>query len=130
MDDNIAIIQKHPRAAISSFSLLLDKPGLVHLFLHVVNQGSYLAVDVYKRQPAGNLIQVTLEEKCLKIFNHGGHIEESLLPDIYEPFVSSDVQKKGRGLGLYILSYYAQILGCDVKIVNESGGVLAILRIP
>ena len=80
--------------------------------------------------PAGNLIQVTLEEKCLKIFNHGGHIEESLLPDIYEPFVSSDVQKKGRGLGLYILSYYAQILGCDVKIVNESGGVLAILRIP
>lgn len=80
--------------------------------------------------PNGNLVEITIEEKCLKVYNHGGHIEETLLPDIYEPFVSSDVQKKGRGLGLYILSYYAQILDCEVKIANEPDGVSATILIP
>ena len=80
--------------------------------------------------PNGNLVEITIEEKRLKVYNHGGHIEETLLPDIYEPFVSSDVQKKGRGLGLYILSYYAQILDCEVKIANEPDGVSATILIP
>ena len=66
-----------------------------------------------------------LSEDSFEIFNTGAHIEEELLPHIYEPFVSSDTSRKGRGLGLYVISYYMELLGFQIEISNEENGVLA-----
>jgi signal transduction histidine kinase len=75
--------------------------------------------------PEGGNIAIRLSENELEIFNTGSHIDEELLPHIYEPFVSSDTREKGRGLGLYVISYYLDLLGMKIEIVNEENGVLA-----
>lgn len=75
--------------------------------------------------PSGGEIEVIFSPGSVIIRNMGTQIEESILPHIYEPFVSSDSRKKGKGLGLYIASYYAELLGLKVKVDNTSEGVEA-----
>lgn len=70
----------------------------------------------------GATITITTKQNQLFIQNNLSHIPEELLPNIFEPFVSNN--GKGHGLGLYIIAYYAEILGADVKIDNVEDGVL------
>lgn len=70
----------------------------------------------------GAVITVTTKKHLLEIHNSNAHIEEDLMPDMFEPFVSGN--GKGHGLGLYIVSYYANILGANVQISNVEDGVL------
>ena len=75
--------------------------------------------------PPKGEITIRLAADSFEIYNAGAHIEEELLPHIYEPFVSSDASRKGRGLGLYVISYYMELLGFQIEISNEENGVLA-----
>ncbi|WP_042347492.1 HAMP domain-containing sensor histidine kinase [Bacillus massiliigorillae] len=75
--------------------------------------------------PLGEKIEIIFADKQISIKNYGTFIEEELLPHIYEPFVSSNTKNKGHGLGLYVISYYAKLLGCEIKITNIDGGVQA-----
>lgn len=75
--------------------------------------------------PIGERIEIEIDEKSLCIRNHGSHIDEKLLPNIYEPFVSSDSREKGKGLGLYVAAYYCRVLGCTLEIRNIEEGVEA-----
>ena len=62
-------------------------------------------------------------EKDVRIFNEGAYIEESLLPHVYEPFVSGSSREKGKGLGLYVAAYYCEVLGHQLTIENVQGDV-------
>lgn len=73
----------------------------------------------------GGRISVSLSDISLDVYNARSHIDDELLPHIYEPFVSSDTQHKGRGLGLYVISYYSELLGLRLEINNVKEGVLA-----
>lgn len=88
----------------------------------------------------GNII-ISYEEHRLCMINYGVTIEEELLPHIFDPFVTSlNVMKQnatsivsknnGHGLGLYVVSYYAKILHCQVKLTNIDGGVMTELIVP
>lgn len=73
--------------------------------------------------PVQNQITIRFMINEVQMFNDGSHIDEQLLPHIFEPFVSSDSAQKGRGLGLYIVAYYARVLGISAAIENRDNGV-------
>lgn len=68
-------------------------------------------------------IDIEIDHECLCIRNYGSHIDDKLLPNIFEPFVSSDSKEKGKGLGLYVAAYYCRILDCALQIENIKDGV-------
>lgn len=76
----------------------------------------------------GGKIQITYTKHGLKICNGEAHIPEELLPHVWEPFVSSNSEKKGKGLGLYISAYYAEVLHLKLTISNTADGVEASLE--
>ncbi len=73
----------------------------------------------------GATITISTRPNQFKVHNSDAHIDEKLIDNIYEPFVSGTHSGKGHGLGLYIVTYYAQILGATVSICNTENGVLA-----
>ena len=76
----------------------------------------------------GGKIEIEIKNEMLCIKNYSEMlIEETLLPHIFEPFVSSDKKKKGKGLGLYIASYYSRLLGYQLEIKNGENYVIAIV---
>lgn len=70
----------------------------------------------------GAEITISTKPNQLEIYNSNAHIDEDLISNIFEPFVKGD--GKGHGLGLYIVAYYANILGAKVEICNVKTGVL------
>lgn len=74
------------------------------------------------------VIKAARNELC--VINYGVTIEKEMLPNIFEPFVSSDISRKGRGLGLYVASYYCRRMGCRLKICNLEDGVEARVSFP
>jgi signal transduction histidine kinase len=75
--------------------------------------------------PDNGKIHIKYEPNKLKIINEGASIDDEILPHIFEPFVTSNSSNKGHGLGLYVVAYYAQFLGCIVKVTNTEGSVMA-----
>lgn len=77
----------------------------------------------------GGKIIVKISDNTIIVENYQARIEEELLPNIYEPFVSSDTKEKGKGLGLYVVSYYVKLLGGKISISNSEKGVKAELTL-
>lgn len=73
--------------------------------------------------PGGEKIEIHVDKENFRIRNYGVTIDEKLLPDIYKPFVSGAENVKGKGLGLYVVSYYVRVLGYLLKIDNIENGV-------
>ena len=74
-----------------------------------------------------NDISIILSEDNLEIINYGAHIDEELLPNIFDAFVSSNSESRGRGLRLYIAYYYSNLLDYKIEINNINNGVKAIV---
>ncbi|HEX3076217.1 MAG TPA: HAMP domain-containing sensor histidine kinase [Lachnospiraceae bacterium] len=76
----------------------------------------------------GGRIQITTKGQIFGMFNKSASIPEDIQPHIYEPFVSSNVKKKGHGLGLYVVAYYCKLMNFGIEVRNEEGGVKTVLR--
>lgn len=75
--------------------------------------------------PDGERIVIEVSEGGLSIRNYGVTIDEKLLPNIYEPFVSSNSRTKGKGLGLYVAAYYGKLMNCGLNVRNMENSVCA-----
>ena len=100
----------------SSLNIITDRKIIFKIIDNLVS-------NAINYTPIGDSIKITLSEKCLTIINYGAFIEEELLPNIFEPFVSSNSENRGHGLGLYIVAYYAKQLNYEVKIRNINNAV-------
>ena len=78
--------------------------------------------------PEGQRIEIEAGTGELYVKNYGVSIDPQILPNIFEPFVSSDESRKGKGLGLYVASYYSRLSGCELKVENIENGVQARLK--
>lgn len=96
-----------------------------------------LLSNAVKYTPRSGYIKIELME-CnekgkpeMRIENSGSHIEGSLLPHIFEPFVrgrhEGGSSLDSHGLGLYIASYYAKKLDISLSVRNGEGCVMAVL---
>lgn len=75
--------------------------------------------------PAGHKICVDISSGSLKVVNYGTTIDDCLLPHVFDPFVSSVENRRGKGLGLYVASYYSRALGCRLTLYNQRDSVCA-----
>lgn len=80
--------------------------------------------------PKGESIEIEMKDSSLYVRNFGVRIEDKLLGQVLEPFVSSDIKQKGKGLGLYVVSYYTKLMGGSILIENLKNGVQARLSFP
>ena len=78
-------------------------------------------------------VTVDVTEPRMSVLSRPGHIDEKILDDIFEPFVTGAQgdeagQKKGHGLGLYIAKYFAGKLGLELRGDNMQDGVQFVLE--
>lgn len=76
--------------------------------------------------PAGNKIHIQIRQHSCIIRNEGTQIPDDILPHIFEPFVRGSHEVPSHGLGLYIASYYANLLNAELTVCNKAEGVEAI----
>ncbi|MBD5106531.1 MAG: HAMP domain-containing histidine kinase [Lachnospiraceae bacterium] len=119
------------QAAEKKLSIEIEGMGTVHTDREILKKIiDNLISNAVQYTPEGEKICMSLADNMFRIENYGVLIEEELLPNICKPFVSSDTKQKGKGLGLYVVSYYNRLLGGKLKVENLEKGVLAQLTFP
>lgn len=84
-----------------------------------------LLSNAVQYMPDQQRILVSVDDEKIVVTNYGAMIDRKLLSNIFEPFVSSDMSRKGKGLGLYMASYYCRRMGYRIEIDNIENGVQA-----
>lgn len=119
------------QAAEKKLSIEIEGMGTVHTDREILKKIiDNLISNAVQYTPEGEKICMSLSDNMFRIENYGVRIEEELLPNICKPFVSSDTKQKGKGLGLYVVSYYNRLLGGKLRVENLEKGVLAQLIFP
>lgn len=121
---------------LSNYQVMLSE-GNYHLVTNY-SEGSYATTDsslllqildnlilnAIVHSKKGATITISTKPNQIEIHNSNAHIDDELMPNIFEPFVSGNDIGKGHGLGLYIVAYYANIIGANITICNANDGVL------
>ena len=119
------------QAAEKKLSIEIEGMGTVHTDREILKKIiDNLISNAVQYTPEGEKICMSLADNMFRIENYGVRIEEELLPNICKPFVSSNTKQKGKGLGLYVVSYYNRLLGGKLRVENLEKGVLARLTFP
>ncbi|MDF3981687.1 hybrid sensor histidine kinase/response regulator [Luteibacter sp. PPL201] len=64
------------------------------------------------------------------VVRNAGHIDDALLPRLFEPFKGGFNRSTGLGLGLYIVDQFVRAHGGSVRAVNSKAGVCFDFRFP
>jgi len=88
-----------------------------------------LISNAFHHSREGATITIKTSPEEVVIINSKAHIDEALLKDIFEPFVSGQesgtIRSGGHGLGLSIAAYYAKRINARIEISNVEDGVKA-----
>ncbi len=95
-----------------------------HLIYKIIDN---LITNAITYTDQNNNIKITLVKNKLEIINYGAHIDEEILPNIFDAFVSSNTKSRGSGLGLYIAHYYSNLLTYKIEVNDIKSGVKAVL---
>ena len=122
-----SIINRH-KIIIEEKKLKIDI-GINEFFLKTDYEIIYKIIDnlinnaVKYTEEFGNITIKIDEGETLKIVNYKAEIPVDIEENIFEPFVTSNNLEKGHGLGLYLVSYYVDLLGYKINIENCNNGV-------
>lgn len=100
-----------------------DKRNLPELFDWIL---SILIENALVHTKTGESLQIWNEGDVLYLNNTGSQIAKGDLPHLFTPFVKGE-DSSGHGLGLYLASYYAKVMGWGLEIQNKPSGVLVCL---
>lgn len=101
-------------------SVYSDESSLKKIFANLI-------LNAVEYSPENSEIKIDFSDSGFGIQNPG-KIDESLLPHIFEPFVSGISRETNHGLGLYVSSYYARLLGFSLTLENPDDQVITRLR--
>lgn len=120
---------------VSSYAVQIENKGLQ---VTVTGRGSVstdremlrkivdnLLSNAVQYTPKQQAVVIEISDRGLCITNCGVTIATDLLPNIFEPFVSSGEQQQGTGLGLYVAAYYSRFMGYQLNIENHENSVRA-----
>ena len=114
------------QAEDKKLQVIIDGNGIVQTDREMLKKiADNLLSNAVQYTPEEQKIVIEISDTELCITNYGVTIDEKMLPNIFEPFVSSDCRKKGKGLGLYVAAYYSKLMGCKLQIENVVNGVQA-----
>ncbi|MBD5516704.1 MAG: HAMP domain-containing histidine kinase [Lachnospiraceae bacterium] len=112
------------QAEDKKLQVIIDGKGIVQTDREMLKKiADNLLSNAVQYTPEQQKIVIEINDTKLCMTNYGVTIDEELLPNVFEPFVSSDGSRKGRGLGLYVAKYYSKLAGYKLKIENIENGV-------
>ncbi len=75
---------------------------LSHVILNIISNSK----DALKNQPKEKFIKIVIKEHNnnarINIYDNGGGIDETILPQIFEPYYTTKYKSAGTGIGLYM----------------------------
>jgi signal transduction histidine kinase len=107
----------------SSFNVQINKGKLSQVFDNMLLNSEYWLREARRRNTAfSGTIIVQVDRPTLCIWDNGPGIALSVEDNLFDPFVTTKEQGKGRGLGLFIVRQLLDAEGCSIRLLPERNG--------
>ncbi len=108
-----------------------NRSEIVHLFINLISN----AKDAFEEHLTDHrFIRIVHEHKQetdrLRVEDNAGGVPEALLPDIFEPDITSKPVGKGTGIGLYMSRQIVEKHGGSITVRNTADGACFELTLP
>ncbi|MBY3622816.1 sensor histidine kinase [Acinetobacter sp. CUI P1] len=102
------------------FTLRINKGKLTQIIDNLIFNSEYWLLESKKKNLITNLnITIVIEKPFILISDNGIGISESIGFNIFEPFITTKPNGKGRGLGLFIIRQLLDSSDCNITLLNN-----------
>jgi signal transduction histidine kinase len=102
------------------FSIRCSQGKLTQVFDNLILNSEYwLAEAVRKRRVRKPKITIQLHSPFVEISDNGFGIDPGIVPQIFQPFVTTKPKEEGRGLGLFISSQLMDTMNCSIALLPD-----------
>lgn len=112
-------------------SITVIKNEFKHILLNIINNAKDAFVENNIKQ---RVVKIDVSENeqfvSITLSDNAGGIPESILPNIFKANVTSKVEGKGTGIGLYMSKQIADKMSAELHAYNENDGAIFVLKIP
>ena len=102
------------------FSLVTNKGKFNQIIDNLMlNSEFWLREKRRKEQGFSGLISVEISKPFLRFWDNGDGVAISVEENLFDPFITTKDQGKGRGLGLFIIQQLLDVEGCTIRLLSE-----------
>jgi signal transduction histidine kinase len=102
------------------FSLLMNRGKLNQIIDNLLLNSEYwLREDMRLKLSTRGIITIGLDKPYVRVHDNGRGIEPSVETSLFEPFVTTKGQGRGRGLGLFIVQQLLDTENCTASVLSK-----------
>lgn len=102
-----------------AFVVNMNKGKIVQIIDNLVLNSEYWLKDSFKTASARGEITIELKRPYIYVSDSGPGIDPTIENSLFEPFVSTKVKGRGRGLGLFVVHQLLLSDNCDIRLMPE-----------
>lgn len=104
----------------AEFEIVINRGKLSQIIDNILLNSEYWLRENRRKDAAfvGEIV-VEVEQPYLRIWDNGPGIALSVEDNLFDPFVTTKEQGKGRGLGLFIVQQLLDSVGCSISLLLE-----------
>lgn len=104
----------------AEFKILINRGKFSQIVDNILLNSEYWLREAQRKEATfTGEIEVEIEQPCLRIWDNGPGIALSVEDNLFDPFVTTKEQGKGRGLGLFIVQQLLDSVGCTITLLPE-----------
>jgi len=106
--------------SLSSFRVKINRGKLIQVLDNLILNSEYwLKEDMEMGRIKKAVINITISEPYIYVFDNGRGIDQSVENTLFEPFITTKARGHGRGLGLFVIRQLLSYDGCGIELLPE-----------
>lgn len=104
----------------SAFHVLINRGKLNQVFDNILLNSEYWLREARRKDvSSAGTITLQVDRPFLRIWDNGPGVANSVEDNLFDPFITTKGQGKGRGLGLFIVQQLLDVDGCSIRLLPE-----------
>jgi len=100
------------------FKVTCSRGKLTQIFDNlIINSEYWLREALRQKRVTDPLVTITLRLPFIEIADNGIGVDPGIVPNLFEPFVTTKPKEVGRGLGLFITAQLLDSMGCTIELL-------------
>lgn len=106
--------------ADAPFSIQINRGKFSQIFDNILLNSEYWLRESLRRNPDfSGIVTVQISNSRIFVWDNGPGVALSIEDSLFDPFITTKEQGKGRGLGLFIVQQLLDSEGCSISLLHE-----------
>ena len=101
------------------FKIRMNKGKLLQILDNLVLNSEYWLKESFRSGAARGAVSIQLKRPYIFVYDSGPGIDPTVEHSLFEPFVTTKAEGRGRGLGLFVVQELLKSDGCEIRLTSD-----------